>query len=595
MSRTDSPKVPPGGWPAQRPQAAPPQNAPGQGEYDLAGWTQGLGGVPVPNPKPQQAAPQGYPQQQGYGQQPAEGGYGHSDQGYYWGADPQAPPAPQFDPYVPQTTPSRRPVQPAPNGYGAAPSSPQNFGAQPQQPAQNGYGAAPPPQNFGAQPQQPAYNPNYAGYPDQAAPALRGSQYDQWAAAAEPASDPRGYDLASYMPPQGRPPQQPPVAAPDYGHLTADLATHPQPGYADWGHQSGYQQAPQGYGGQQQYDPAAFGAQPGYDQQAYADPNAQGYEDDGYDVEEPARSRKWMTVAAALVGAIVVGGGLTYAYQSLLGDSGGGPTPVVRSAEGPSKVKPSEPGGKQFANTDSKLLGRLGDSGGSSAPLSDADSAGTRKVQTLVVGRDGAIQAPGAPPDAVDVPAVSVPVPGMTLIDVPSPGSAPAAQRPQPIVVQPPVQPPAQPVQVAANDPPSTAPVLPKSLNSESAVPVAEKPKPKSAPKPVTKTAALPDAAASSAPAKAAAPSGLGYVAVLASVPASGTSRIDALQQFADLQQRYGGILQNKTPDVTEANLGEKGRYHRLVVGPPGSKDGANSVCSQLKTAGYSSCWVMAY
>jgi cell division septation protein DedD len=136
--------------------------------------------------------------------------------------------------------------------------------------------------------------------------------------------------------------------------------------------------------------------------------------------------------------------------------------------------------------------------------------------------------------------------------------------------------------------------VLPKSINkpiNETAAtppqPVAEKPKP--APKPA-KVAALPSDAA-----PVSKPSGLGYVAVLASVPASGTSRITALQQYADLQQRYAGILQNKTPDVTEANLGEKGRYHRLVVGPPGSKDGANSVCSQLKTAGYTSCWVMAY
>jgi cell division septation protein DedD len=183
----------------------------------------------------------------------------------------------------------------------------------------------------------------------------------------------------------------------------------------------------------------------------------------------------------------------------------------------------------------------------------------------------------------------------MTLIDVPTPGSPapPIAQKPQPIVVQP----PAEPVQMAANEP-RQPPVQPKAINKpieETAAtpppPVAEKPKP--APKPA-KVAALPDAAAPAA-APVSKPSGLGYVAVLASVPASGTSRITALQQYADLQQRYAGILQNKTPDVTEANLGEKGRYHRLVVGPPGSKDGANSVCSQLKTAGYSSCWVMAY
>jgi hypothetical protein len=401
------------------------------------------------------------------------------------------------------------------------------------------------------------------------------------------------------MPPQGRtqPPAPQPQPAPDYGHLTADLATHPQPGYSDWGHQSGYQPAPQGYPPQNGYDTPGY-AQQGYDQQAFADPNAQNYDDHDYEPEQPVRSRKWLTIAAALVGAIVVGGGMTYAYQTLLGDSTNGPTPVVKSAEGPSKVKPSEPGGKQFANTDSKLLGRLGE-GDSSAPSSEGDGASARKVQTLVVGRDGAIQAPSPPAPAPEAaaPGVSVPVPGMTLIDVPAPDSpaAPAVQKAQPIVVQPPPQ---QPVQVASNDP-RPAPVMPKSINTATETapaPVAEKPKP--APKPVTKTAAIPESASTPAPAAtapAAKPSGLGYVAVLASVPMSGTSRIDALQQFADLQQRYGGILQNKTPDVTEANLGEKGRYHRLVVGPPGSKDGANSVCSQLKTAGYTSCWVMAY
>ena len=568
MSRSDSRQAPPGGY---RPQAAPPQNQSAhiQGEYDLAGWTQGLGGAPLPNPKPPQAASQqGYPPQPSYGSQPAapQGyGYGQPEASNYWVTDQQTPPAPQFDPYTPPTTPSRRPAQPV-----TQPAAPY---AQQQVPA--GYG-------------------NGYAQPD---PALRGAQYDQWAASPAPAADPRGYDLASYMPPQGRaqPPQQ------DYGHLTADLATHapthPQGGYADWGHQTaGYQQAPQGYAAQPGYDAGGY-AQPGYDQQGYADPNAaqQGYEDDGYDYEEPPRGRKWIKVAGALVGAIVLGGGLTFAYQNLLGESGSGPTPVVKSAEGPSKTKPSEPGGKQFANTDSKLLGRLGDGGSSSEP----DAGGARKVQTLVVGRDGAIQAPAAaPPEPVTVPGVSVPVPGMTLIDVPAPGApaAPAAQKPQPIVVQP----PAEPVQTAATEP-RQAPVQPKAINKpieETAAtpppppPVAEKPKP--APKPVAKVAALPtDAAPAAAPVSK--PSGLGYVAVLASVPASGTSRITALQQYADLQQRYAGILQNKTPDVTEANLGEKGRYHRLVVGPPGSKDGANSVCSQLKTAGYASCWVMAY
>jgi hypothetical protein len=47
---------------------------------------------------------------------------------------------------------------------------------------------------------------------------------------------------------------------------------------------------------------------------------------------------------------------------------------------------------------------------------------------------------------------------------------------------------------------------------------------------------------------------------------------------------------------VQEANLGEKGgvRY-RLIVGPPGSRDSAKELCTQLKAAGHADCWVTAY
>jgi cell division septation protein DedD len=78
-------------------------------------------------------------------------------------------------------------------------------------------------------------------------------------------------------------------------------------------------------------------------------------------------------------------------------------------------------------------------------------------------------------------------------------------------------------------------------------------------------------------------------------VPVSDKSRLDALKQFADMQQKYGALLQNKTPDIQEANLGEKGTYHRLMVGPPGSREGASELCTQIKAQGYPSCWVTAY
>ena len=61
------------------------------------------------------------------------------------------------------------------------------------------------------------------------------------------------------------------------------------------------------------------------------------------------------------------------------------------------------------------------------------------------------------------------------------------------------------------------------------------------------------------------------------------------------MQQKYSSVLAGKTPDVAEANLGAKGNYHRLVVGPPGSRQQASSVCVQLKSQGYSDCWVTTY
>ena len=128
-------------------------------------------------------------------------------------------------------------------------------------------------------------------------------------------------------------------------------------------------------------------------------------------------------------------------------------------------------------------------------------------------------------------------------------------------------------------------------------VSVASEPPPTevAAPPPARKPAAAPVTKAlvpkvKQAPA-ATSTSGAGFVAVLASKK----SRMDALKAFADLQQKYGDVLAAKTPDVQEADLGDKGVWYRAVVGPPGSREAATSVCSQLKTAGHPGCWVAAY
>lgn len=582
MARSDRPQSTPGGWPQR---AGGPTQAPardpwghaqqGQGAYDPQGYASG----------PLAQDPYGRPLDgDAYG---GVGSYGTpGQQGYANAPDPNAG-----------------------QGYGQG----QLYG-QPGYPQDQAYPAGYQSQGHYQPPAAPAFEP--AAQPQAG---LRGAQYDQWPAAQSPA-DPRNYDLSSYMPPQTR--QQP----------------EPQPsagGYSDWGHQGGGGYA--GYAGQPDYypemapvqtgaslergyDPAggyrdsSFGAAPqghapqGYDAHPYGDAGAEDY-DEEYEAEPPRRSRTLTMVGGALVAAVVVGGGLTLAYRSLLGTEPGGPTPVVRSAEGPLKVKPESPGGREIPYKDSKLLGRLGDTGAAA----DTDASGSRKVATLVVGRDGRISVPPAAPvaapteaappapaaAATEVPSPSVQVPGLTVVDVTGP-----------TVTTPPPAPsaPTKPVVVASAEPSANSvttqsvksatgstPAAPRTLNSgASSSARADETEAPAKPAPVVKTAAVEKKERTPAP-TGPAPTGAGYVAVLASVPASGSSRLEALKQFADLQQQYSSVLQSKTPDIQEANLGEKGRYHRLLVGPPGSRDAANQVCAQLKAQGYTSCWIMAY
>jgi hypothetical protein len=94
-------------------------------------------------------------------------------------------------------------------------------------------------------------------------------------------------------------------------------------------------------------------------------------------------------------------------------------------------------------------------------------------------------------------------------------------------------------------------------------------------------------------PAPKPAGSGLGYVAVLFTEKTS----MDASMKFADMQQKYASVLDDKTSYVQEADLSDRGlgTQYRLVVGPPGPKTIASAVCAQLKSAGYSGCWVKEY
>lgn len=528
--------------------AAPGQ--PGQApQYEQPAWPQPNGtprtaGRPA---APQYADPSGYPADPQAGSRQADPYAALRPDGYGYGQQPQTP-ASAADPYglagytAPQPASyGTRAPQPAPapsygtqnDPYGARAPSPSAYGSSPAPgygSAGNGYGGAP----AANAPQGPYGTPSPLA--------------DQWGTPA-PSLDTRDYGHGYQNPAQGQ------WGADHYGEPQLEPALGPIGGYQN---------------GQ---------AQHGSFDQSYAEDDAQ-YED------EPRRGG-WKKIVGLAACTVLLGGGLVVAYGSIMGPGGGGKdTPVIKSASGPSKVKPSDAGGKQFAHADSKLMGRLGEGGAEES----ADPTGVRKVPVVSVGRDGSIQAPAAEPEGTRA---VVAVPGLTVIDGfgagPSPTTRSAAQTSQGS------SPPVKMVASADAGPVVVAPPKKSSTSgpSETAA-IQEKSTPKADPPPKREKVA---AIAPSAPAQSSGPkaSGAGYVAVLASVPASGSSRIDALKQFADMQQKYTTILQNKTPDVQEADLGEKGTYHRLLVGPPGSRDSASSVCTQLKAQGYSGCWVTAY
>jgi hypothetical protein len=487
-------------------------------------------------------------------------------------------------------------------------------------------------------PAEPAFQPAAPSFPQPSAfqqPAAfqqqqPAAQPDAWrqplgAPAAKPQPAAHGFDHGDFLQ-QPRPDET--TAGRRAGQQSGDLNfgewPRPAPSFAQ--HGPGQHQQQPGFGQEPHFD-GTDGLSDGYDQQAGEYEQGQdGEDDEQYDYDEPKKRSSIFMVAGALVAAVVVGSGLAFVYQKFGPAPGTQTAAVIKSDGAPAKVKPAEPGGKQFANSDSKVMGRLTENGvpittsSTGAGSGDTDPGAPRKVSTIAVGRDGSLAAPApasAEPPAAAPAQPTVAVPGLTIVDgfggrqppprpVTATVSAPVAAAPpqQPVVVTPPPVATVKPVVTAKAAVPAATDAIDADVGlgaPEAAAAPAPK-KPAVAKKKVVDAygAAASTVTAAGTPAASPAPAvtstgGNGYIPVLASVPMSAKSRMDALKQFADMQQKYASVLGDKTPDVQEANLGEKGTYHRLLAGPPGSREQASQICSQLKAAGYAGCWVTAY
>jgi cell division protein FtsN len=57
------------------------------------------------------------------------------------------------------------------------------------------------------------------------------------------------------------------------------------------------------------------------------------------------------------------------------------------------------------------------------------------------------------------------------------------------------------------------------------------------------------------------------------------------------MKRRYKSVLGGFEPDIQRADLGAKGTYYRVRIGPMASRGAALRLCEQLKSAG-GNCFV---
>lgn len=273
------------------------------------------------------------------------------------------------------------------------------------------------------------------------------------------------------------------------------------------------------------------------------------------------KGRSTVMVASALLGAIALGGALAYAYKQSGGGIGSEDAPIVTADASPVKAAPDAPGGKEFPHKNKLIYDRLTNgaspeserlvprqedvavpalppataTAGLPAPVATTDAAGDtggpRKVQTMVVNPDGSVEAPAA------AAAADQAVAGAT--DMANGMMAQPNMMPVPSIQQP---------------------------------------------------GAAPQQLAAAAPAAATPADSSSFVVQLGSTK----SQTDALANFADAQQKYPDLLGSYQPLVRKTDLGPKGTWYRLQVGPLADKDAAYRLCGQLKAKGHGDCLVMA-
>lgn len=338
------------------------------------------------------------------------------------------------------------------------------------------------------------------------------------------------------------------------GHYAHSDAMGQQAGEFDAFRSAAEQVVEAGYGGQQlaptQYAPQGMSDEEMFNANALQT-DASFYEGEyEAEYEEERGGGNRMLMAGVVVGAIGLVGALGYAYQyGPLGGqvkTAGSEPPLIVARNEPNKETPEVSGGKEFGNGGKMFYDRLTNDG-------TVTTGSTGSGERIVTRQEAVIESTNASANLPPKPAAPTAnsggprkvtslkvLPNGRIID----GSAQAAAQPAP----------AQP---AAATPFETAAV----------------PAPAAQPARRVVIPAQPAPAASG-----------GFVVQIAARKSEG----DARSAFGTLQRKYPNILGSSVSDIQRADLGAKGVWYRLRVGPGKSKENAVALCDQLKAVGQS-------
>lgn len=266
---------------------------------------------------------------------------------------------------------------------------------------------------------------------------------------------------------------------------------------------------------------------------------------------------------------------------------GGAPSQPIAMADTPTSVdetllSPAAPraGGDSQAALPKPLLppGAVSPDAVPAAPAPGSPVLSPRKVETFTITPDGRIVSQMV--DAAPSPAGGQTPPGAAALAVPT---LPSVLEPVP----PPA--PANAPAVAAAAPQGGGQAVAPSLPGGGTSALVPSPQPK--PRPTTRDLAA-VRQAQTAPAAATSATEPGLRGKFAVQVASNQRQADSLAIFADLKRRYPDLVGNYRPLIQRADLGSRGIFFRLRIGPLSSKAEANRLCGSLRNAGLPGCIV---